>query len=162
MEQVVVALGSNLGDRLESIRKGGRFLERLAGEKIRKSSIWESEPVGPARYPFLNAAALIGTPIPPQELLSRLKEFESSLGRDESAGKWGPRIVDLDIIACGNLVLHTQNLIIPHPEYRNRLFVLLPMEELLPDWIDPGDGTPISRMTREAPAIMIRKRDDIW
>jgi 2-amino-4-hydroxy-6-hydroxymethyldihydropteridine diphosphokinase len=162
MEQVVVAVGSNLGDRLAMVKKAGIFLEKLSGSEIVKSSIWESEPVGGARYTFYNAAAVISTELQPTELLRSLKEFETKCGREKNYARWSPRILDLDIITFGNLVIETDNLIIPHPEYKKRLFVLLPMKEICPNQTDSSTHEPLGVIIKKAPEIEIHKTELEW
>lgn len=161
-ETVVIAIGSNLGDRIAAIRKTGVFLQALSEKPVQKASVWESEPVGAAKYTFLNTAARIETSLPPSGLLAKLKAFERACGREQNPVRWGPRIIDLDIICYGNLVIEQENLIIPHPEYSRRLFVLLPMKEILPEWQDPGSGKTIEENTRAAPDMIIRKTEQKW
>ncbi|WP_069130401.1 2-amino-4-hydroxy-6-hydroxymethyldihydropteridine diphosphokinase [Rhodohalobacter halophilus] len=161
MEQVIVAIGANLGDRLKSFQKAAHFLSELSDSPIKLASIWESEPVGPAKYTFLNSAIQITTDLSPGRLLKKLKEFEKLAGRTEST-RWGPRILDLDIISYGNLVIDNDTLIIPHPEYQRRLFVLLPMQELIPDWCDPQTGKTIQDLIESAPGMEIKKTDISW
>lgn len=162
MAKVIIAAGSNLGDRKYYLQRAGDFLSDLATTPVRKSSVWESEPVGPAEYTFLNSVALVTTPLQPEDLLSKLKHFEQTLGRETKPKRWGPRILDLDIISYNNLVIQTDTLIIPHPEYQNRLFVLLPMKELLPQWTDPVSGYTIQTMVLNAPDLEIKKTDYRW
>jgi 2-amino-4-hydroxy-6-hydroxymethyldihydropteridine diphosphokinase len=162
METVIIAAGSNLGNRLEYIRKAGTFLEQLSKGAVTKSSVWESEPVGGAKYPFYNSVAAITTDLEPAALLTKLKEFEQECGREAVPERWGPRILDLDIILYGNLVIDSETLIIPHPEYHQRRFVLLPMSE-----IDDGLTNPVSRksvkeLIPEAPDIDIHKSNFSW
>ncbi|MEX2585704.1 MAG: 2-amino-4-hydroxy-6-hydroxymethyldihydropteridine diphosphokinase [Balneolaceae bacterium] len=162
MAEIVIAAGSNLGNRQQLIRGAGRFLEKISEQSIEKSSIWESEPIGPAEYPFLNSIAIIETSLKPVELLTELKKFEQASGRSPTSVRWGPRLLDLDIIAWDNLVIQEENLIIPHPEYKNRLFVLLPLQELRPYWTDPEDGNGIESMITEAPQMRIYKTSEDW
>ncbi|MEX0995291.1 MAG: 2-amino-4-hydroxy-6-hydroxymethyldihydropteridine diphosphokinase [Balneolaceae bacterium] len=162
MAKVIIAAGSNLGDRLDYLQQAGKFLSDLTSRPPRKSSVWESDPVGPAEYTFLNTVAEVETDHSPEDLLSELKQFEQKLGRDANPKRWGPRILDLDIISYNNLVIQTDTLIIPHPEYHNRLFVLLPMKELLPKWTDPVSGAEIRTMIRNAPDLKINKTDYYW
>ncbi|MEX0770068.1 MAG: 2-amino-4-hydroxy-6-hydroxymethyldihydropteridine diphosphokinase [Balneolaceae bacterium] len=162
MAKVIVAAGSNLGDRRGYLEQAGEFLSSLSGFPLRKSSVWESEPVGPAEFSFLNTTALIETEQRPADLLSELKRFEQKLGRDANPKRWGPRILDLDIISYNNLVIKSDTLIIPHPEYQYRLFVLLPMKELLPEWTDPLSGKSIRTMIKNAPDLQIEKTDHSW
>jgi len=162
MAEVIIAAGSNLGDRREMLSRAGVFLQSLSNKPIETSSIWESEPVGPAEFSFYNSLAIIQSSLPPDELLKRLKEFEVACGRDRSPQRWGPRELDLDIIAYDNLVIHRENLIIPHPEYRKRLFVLLPLQELRPQWQDPEENTTILQLVNAAPPLRIRKTREAW
>ncbi len=163
MEEVTIALGSNLGDRLKVIREAAIFLENLSESKILKSSIWESEPVGGAKYPFLNCTARITTLLTPSVLLSTLKEYEIETGREKNPERWAPRILDLDIIRFGqNRILKSDDLEIPHPEFRKRLFVLLPMSETDPNWTDPVTGSGIEFLIDHAPKMDIHKTDHTW
>jgi 2-amino-4-hydroxy-6-hydroxymethyldihydropteridine diphosphokinase len=162
MEKVIIALGSNLGNRLETIRKAGIFLKNLSNDPVKKASIWESEPVGGALYPFYNTAAVITTSIKPVHLLSQLKKFERQCGRETNPVRWAPRILDLDIIGFGNLVIEEDSLIIPHPEYKKRLFVLLPMAEIAENWTDPQNGTNLAELIKNADTSEIHQTDLIW
>lgn len=162
MEQAVIAIGSNLGNRHEMIRKAGVFLNAISEEMSFKSSIWESEPIGGAKYTFYNAAALITTKHAPEDLLNDLKEFEMECGREKSHARWSPRILDLDIITYGNLVIESDNLIIPHSEYKKRRFVLYPMEEIIPGWIDTKSGKPLRAIIENAPDMKIQKTFLKW
>lgn len=162
MEPVIIALGSNLGDRHGILISAAKYLESISEGSIRKSSIWESEPVGPARYTFLNAVVKMHASQSPPELLTLLKSYEKRAGRNPSGKKWGPRLLDLDIITYGNLVIRDETLIIPHPEYTNRKFVLLPMKEVAPAWIDPESGRSIDQMVETAPEMSIEKTNLTW
>lgn len=163
MAEVIIAAGSNLGNKLHYLQQAGKFLDKLSLSAVKKSSIWESEPVGPeAEYPFLNTVALIRTNEHPEILLNKLKKFEYAMGRDSNPQRWHPRVLDLDIIAYEGLVIHKDNLIIPHPEYHQRLFVLLPMQEILPRWADPENKTSIDKMIEQAPEITIKKLNNDW
>ncbi len=162
MEPVIVAVGSNLGDRLSYIQKAGVFLSNLSDKTAIKSSIWESEPVGDAKYTFLNSVARIFTSVEPRELLGRFKDFEQTCGREKNPKRWGPRVIDLDLIGYGDLVIQQEDLIIPHPEYRKRLFVLLPLQEVDDEWRDPVTGIHIEKLTEEAPRMQINKTEYDW
>lgn len=162
MESVIIGVGSNLGERLQVLQQAGDFLESLSTGSIEKASIWESEPIGPAKFPFLNTVVKIETEKNPTQLLQLLKEFEQKMGREKKPERWGPRILDLDIIAFGDLVIQEENLIIPHSEYRRRLFVLLPLQEVDAKWMDPSTQTSISNMVNKAPDMQIHKTDHTW
>ncbi|PWN05836.1 2-amino-4-hydroxy-6-hydroxymethyldihydropteridine diphosphokinase [Rhodohalobacter mucosus] len=162
MDTVIIAAGSNLGDRHDYLKKAGKFLSELSEGIVKKSSIWESEPVGDAKYTFLNSAILIETTRKPDELLNLLKDFERKCGREKDPQRWGPRVLDLDIIGFGDLVIDRETLIIPHPEYHRRLFVLCPMMEIIPEWTDPRNQKGLREIVGKAPEIEIKKTDLRW
>ncbi len=162
MEPVIVAVGSNLGDRLSIIQQTGIFLEQLSEIPVEKASIWESEPVGPSKFHFYNTVAKIYTSLSPQKLLAKLKAFEHQMGREKNPERWGPRILDLDIIRYSDLVIQAESLIIPHPEFSRRLFVLLPMQEVDPNWQDPISGKTVSEVVKAAPEMDIHKTEYRW
>lgn len=137
-------------------------MEELSEGEIRKSSIWESEPVGGAKFDFLNCAARIETSLAPEKLLLQLKEFEQLCGREANPVRWGPRVIDLDLIGFGDLVIQQEGLIIPHPEYTKRLFVLLPLQEIDSEWNDPEIKKNIEQLTDEAPRMDITKTGYAW
>jgi len=162
MEQVIVAVGSNLGDRHGMLQHAGAFLDLISETQVIKSSVWESEPIGPSEHTFLNTVARISVSADPVNLLAVLKKFEVKSGRKNQHVKWGPRLLDLDIIAFGNLVIQTQTLIIPHPEYTKRLFVLLPLKEVDAEWNDPQTKTPIDTLIEETVEMQIHKTNMTW
>lgn len=165
MEACIIALGSNMGDRLSYLRRAVNFCRSLSSPGCPEpqcSAIYESEPIGPADAAFLNAAVLIQTPLRPRELLKRIKEFEASQGRDLNGLRWSNRPIDLDIISYGNQVIQEHELIIPHACYRERLFVLLPLRDLQPDWIDPVDGRSLSELLPAAPLMKLHPTTLTW
>lgn len=141
--QVVIALGSNLGDRLEYLRAARSSLSQRLSVSLHSAPVYESEPVGKADQPFLNTVVSFQTSLDPEKLLYICKDIERRLGRDHSAERWSNRPIDLDIITYGDKIVDTRFLTIPHPEYRKRLFVLLPLADLFPIWTDPITETPI-------------------
>ncbi len=127
---VVVALGSNLGDRQSTLQKALDALAPLFSPL--KAGPWlESEPWGPVPQPrFLNTVALGWTLRSPWEILHLLKTLERKLGR-QPGKRWGPRVVDLDLVFYGTLRMRTPTLMLPHPRYLERGFVLQPLLALL-------------------------------
>jgi 2-amino-4-hydroxy-6-hydroxymethyldihydropteridine diphosphokinase len=144
MTPVAVALGSNLGDRERNLRDAAA---RLAAsiQNLRMSSFHETAPVGVGLQPmFLNAAAVGDTGLSAEALLAELIAIERGLGRERP--HWGaPRTIDLDLILYNEAVIDLPSLTVPHPRFRERRFVLAPLAEIAPDWVDP-----VSRLTVQA------------
>jgi 2-amino-4-hydroxy-6-hydroxymethyldihydropteridine diphosphokinase len=103
------------------------------------SRVYETAPVGPAQPDFLNAAALVTTDLPPERLLDALLAIEASLGRARRE-RWGPRVIDLDILWIDGVAFETPRLVVPHPHLHERAFALAPMLELVPAATDPRTG----------------------
>ena len=162
MAQVVIALGSNLDDPLKQLTKAKEFLASLSLEEITVSPIYQSEPIGPSDSDFLNAIAIITSELSPQELLELLKLQEQRQGRPTRYPKWTARTLDLDIIAYNRLVIETDSLIIPHADYTQRLFVLLPLKDVFQSWEDPKTAQHIDKLITLAPEIRISKTNLDW
>jgi 2-amino-4-hydroxy-6-hydroxymethyldihydropteridine diphosphokinase len=140
--RVFVGLGSNLGDRELNLRRALVRLEQLGS--VRVSAFRETDPVGVTDQPkFLNAAAELATDLSPRELLERLLEIERELGRDRATERrWGPRVIDLDLLLFGEEAIDEPGLTVPHPRLADRRFVLEPLCELNEDLALP-DGTRV-------------------
>ena len=130
-----IGLGSNLGDRRANLQQAVSLLRQLPLTSLQRASfLYETEPQLLTQQPrFLNAAAAISTSLPPQELLSRLKLIEQQLGRPvgREAQRYGPRVLDLDILLYGDAQLQTASLSLPHPLLASRLFVLAPLADIV-------------------------------
>ena len=136
-----IGIGSNQGSPADACREGVRNLSEMPGVRLlRCSSLYRTEPVGPRDQPwFVNAVAEIRTSLAPRMLFDGLKGIERRMGRTEGP-KWGPRLIDLDLLLYGQEVLHEQDLVIPHPELHRRRFVLVPLCELASYAIHPAFG----------------------
>jgi len=145
--EVFLSLGANLGDRLVTLRKAVQELNALDKiSVVAVSSVYETEPWGLMDQPkFLNIALEIETAFTPLELLHAIKILEQELGRSPGV-RWGPRIVDIDIILLGNTVIRTPELTVPHEHFRERHFVLAPLAEIAPDAVDPETGNTIAAL----------------
>ena len=136
MTLAYVGLGANLGEREASIRDASE----LIGAR-RLSTIRETEPWGMTDQPsFLNAVAEVVWEGTARELLARLLEVERELGRVRDGTRWGPRLIDLDLLVFGAETIDEPGLRVPHPELARRAFVLEPLAELVPDLDVPGMG----------------------
>lgn len=142
MTKAFVALGSNLDDPRAQVLRGFDALSRLPGTQLlARSRFYRSAPWGVTDQPeFVNAAAEIETKLAARELLDALLGIEHAAGRDRSGARWGPRVLDLDLLLHGNLECEQPGLTLPHPHLHERAFVLLPLNELAPDLEVPGQG----------------------
>jgi 2-amino-4-hydroxy-6-hydroxymethyldihydropteridine diphosphokinase len=146
-----LSLGSNLGERQDNLREA---LEKLSSsgeiEVLRVSSLYETKPVGYTDQPdFLNLVAEIATTLEPHALLRRCLEVENEMGRMREE-RWGPRLIDLDVLLYGDLVIDNEELVLPHPLMLERAFVLVPLLELAPELAMP-DGRRIVGSLEELP-----------
>ncbi len=149
--RAVIALGANLGNRKNTLEDAWRLLNNFPEiETKRLSSFLENDPVGgPEDQPkFLNAAGLLHTSLLPIELLNRLNQIEADFGRTRQI-HWGPRTLDLDLIFYDDLIINTERLTLPHPLFSKRLFVLIPLTEIVPDFIDPVTKHTVSFLLKE-------------
>lgn len=140
-----IGLGSNLGKRLGNIRSAIAALEQVPGIAITQvSSIYETDPVGNVKQPkFLNSVVEIETRLTALELLMTLQRIEKHMGRVRQA-KWEPRVIDLDILYYDQMVIESDGLSIPHSEAVKRAFVMIPLLEISPDFIDPATKKRLS------------------
>jgi 2-amino-4-hydroxy-6-hydroxymethyldihydropteridine diphosphokinase len=134
--QVYLSTGTNLGEREQNLNNALTALSQgIAVSAV--SSIYKTEPWGFTDQPaFLNQVVEGATPLSPQQLKSFIKHIESGLGRTPTF-QYGPRVIDIDILSYGDLVLDEPDLVIPHPRIAERAFVLVPLAEIAPDWLHP-------------------------
>ena len=144
--RVAVALGSNLGDRQSHLDFAARHLGSIL-TNLRVSSFYETAPLGvPGPQPaFLNAAAIGDTPLSPRELLDALLAIERDRRR-ERPFPGAPRTLDLDLVLFGDQVVDEPDLIVPHPRFRERRFVLEPLAEIAPAMVDPISGKTVEEL----------------
>lgn len=142
---VYLALGSNLGDRLENLKQAIASLPPQMDVKA-KSHVYETPPWGYEDQPrFLNQVLKTQTYLQPEQLLKHIKRLEVALGR-KATFRNGPRMIDIDILMYDDLVLNTSILTLPHPHMHERGFVLLPMMDIAPDVIHPLSGKTVREM----------------
>lgn len=145
---VAVALGSNVGDRRGTLTAAIAALASFISD-LRASSFHDTPFVGGEAQPsVLNAAVCGRTTLEPHRLLERLLALEQVFGRTRPYGG-APRTLDLDLILYGDRLIDEPGLVVPHPRFRERLFVLLPLAEIAADWRDPGTGKTVGELLRE-------------
>jgi 2-amino-4-hydroxy-6-hydroxymethyldihydropteridine diphosphokinase len=138
-----IALGSNLGDSLTILQQACASLAETEGiELISCSSWYQTQPIGPPQPDYLNGCVLVKTKLSPLDLLKCLWQIEQQFGRERKE-RWGARTLDLDIILYDNLIMNNPDLQIPHPRMRERAFVLIPLAEIAPNWLEPVTGEKI-------------------
>ena len=155
-----IAIGANLGDRAATMREAIRRLSATEGVRVVAcSSAYDTAPVGPPDQPrYLNAAAAVETTLGARALLGVLLDIERTLGRERSSTRWTARTIDLDIVLFGECVRETGDLSLPHPRFRERAFVLVPLAEIAADARDPVTGERVESLLRACPG----RSDAIW
>jgi 2-amino-4-hydroxy-6-hydroxymethyldihydropteridine diphosphokinase len=134
-----IGIGSNVGDREAFVRRGVEEIGASEGITLEKvSSVYATAPIGgPPQRSFINLVVKIDTTLSPRELLDTLQGIEQKIGREPSDIRWGPRVVDLDILTLGDEKVSEPDLEIPHPRMKERRFVLIPLLEIDSDAADP-------------------------
>ncbi len=142
MKQAWIGLGANLGRPKTTLNSALVALDRLPNIQVSAvSPAYWTPPWGVLEQPdFLNAVARLTTAMSAPDLLSRLLDIEAQLGRERGQQRWGPRMIDLDLLLIGDQVLDSPDLTLPHPRLHERAFVLLPLSDLAPDLEVPGRG----------------------
>lgn len=136
-DHVFLLLGSNLGDRFQVMAAARESIAEQAGTIVSQSAIYETEPWGITDQPaFLNQVLELRTTLPPEELLRIVLNIEHELGRVRYE-RWGARIIDIDLLYFGHIVLDGARLTLPHPRIQDRRFVLAPLAEVAPDFMHP-------------------------
>lgn len=147
---VLLSLGSNLGDRKKHIKSALKKLEASGLKILSVSSYYETEPVGkPGQPPFINIVCRAETSHSPFVLLDICQEIETVSGR-MNKGDGSPRTIDIDILMHGKAKISTQRLTLPHPGMYLRNFVLIPLREIHPEFVDPDTGQGIDQLILES------------
>jgi 2-amino-4-hydroxy-6-hydroxymethyldihydropteridine diphosphokinase len=154
MVRVVLGFGGNMG---ASQKVFSECLQALAavGQVFAVSRLWRTRAVGPPQPDYLNAAAMIEWPAGPRALIARCLELEAAAGRDRSVeARWGPRVLDIDLLLAENVVCRGPTLTLPHPRLHERRFALEPAAEVAPDWAHPLLGRTVLELAED-----VRKRE---
>jgi len=156
---VFLSLGSNMGNRAVNLRTAATLIEKEIGKIAKSSHLYETQPWGNTEQDaFLNQVVMANTTLDPREILEAITRIEREMGR-QRAEKWGPRLIDVDILFYGKRVIRDKGLEIPHPELHQRAFVLVPMMELDPEFEHPILKKPIDELymecTDESTVVML-------
>ena len=145
--KVAVAFGSNLGDRERYLREAVEELRSFISD-LTSSTFYDTAPIGVGDQPrFLNAAAIGATTLSARALLERLLSIEAKFGRTRPH-PGAARTLDLDLILYGDQIIEERDLTVPHPRFRERRFVVEPLAEIAPDWIDPVTKRTVNDLMR--------------
>jgi len=159
MVACAIALGANLDNPQHTL--GAAFQALHCPPNLRlvaQSPLYQTAPVGPPQPDYINACALVETALSPQEVLTTLLHIEQQFGRVRRQ-RWGPRSLDLDLLFYGQQVIDTPSLQVPHPRLRDRAFVLVPLAEIAPDWVDPITGRTVQTLSQAIDQTGVRRLD---
>lgn len=150
MANCAIALGSNLGNSLDILENALTAIASTPGIEIKHTSSWyQTKPVGniEPQPDYLNGCAVLEVAQNPPELLTLLQATEIQFGRVRTE-RWSARTLDLDLLLYDDLILNTPDLIIPHPRMHERAFVLVPLAEIAPNWIEPVSKVKIAQLLK--------------
>lgn len=154
MNKVILSLGSNLGERFKNLEIALNLIGQNIGEIETRSSIYKTEPWGIREQPeYLNMVVMVNTPLTAIQILSQINNIEKKLQRVRHF-KWGSRTIDIDILFYNDEIINTKELIVPHPEIRNRRFVLIPLLEIIPEFIHPVLNCPLRELIKNCPDLL--------
>lgn len=151
MTRSLLAVGANLGDRAATLRKALELIAALPSTQLLARSTWhETVPVGgpEGQASFYNGAILVETPLAPHDLAAAMQDIERQLGRERLV-RWDARTIDIDLLLCGDQIVDTADLQIPHPRMSFRQFMLAPATEIAGEMVDPTSGWTISALLHQ-------------
>jgi 2-amino-4-hydroxy-6-hydroxymethyldihydropteridine diphosphokinase len=154
-----LGLGSNVGDRRDNLQAAAAALRERGVDVLAASSVYETEPVGEVldQRAFFNACLRVRTALDPEALLDVCKAVERELGRAPGGVRHGPRPIDVDVLLLGDETYRSERLTLPHEQVTSRRFVLVPLLELAPDLVVPGDGAAADALAGLGPGQDVRR-----
>lgn len=161
LNRVVLCIGGNLGDRMANLGETADFVLFNIGDIVQSSGIYESPGWGMENVPdFLNQVLVVETELDPAGLLAEIAELEEFYGRQRIKGKYASREMDVDILFFNDEIIHEENIDIPHPRMHERMFVLKPLSEILPEYIHPELKKTVEQLWKECTDTANVKRID--
>jgi 2-amino-4-hydroxy-6-hydroxymethyldihydropteridine diphosphokinase len=158
--RAAIGLGSNLGDSKAILEAGLKSLANHPGLMLQaQSPVYQTVAVGPPQPDYLNLCALFATRLDPETFLQTLLQTEAQFGRVRRE-RWGPRLLDLDLLLFDDLILDRPHLQIPHPRMRERAFVLVPLNDIAPTWIDPVSKKSIADLVKQVDCSGVTRLGD--
>ncbi|MDZ7816330.1 MAG: 2-amino-4-hydroxy-6-hydroxymethyldihydropteridine diphosphokinase [Planctomycetota bacterium] len=147
--QVLLSLGSNIGERQRQILHATARIASVEGLELQAlSDLVETEPVGPRQPPYINAAALVSCQLPPRQLLAICQQLELEAGRKRDV-RWRPERLDIDIVLFGQRRIYSVSLVVPHPRFRQRAFVLDVAAQVAAEFRDPVTGKTVRELCED-------------
>jgi 2-amino-4-hydroxy-6-hydroxymethyldihydropteridine diphosphokinase len=164
MNKVFLLIGGNMGDRLQNLHQAIALLSATCGPVIQQSAVYETAAWGKTdQAAFLNQALLLNTSLSAQELITAVLLVEERMGRHR-AEKFGPRVIDIDIMFYNDAVINEPHLTIPHPQMQNRRFALVPLNELAPKMVHPVLNKTLEELLQECkdelPVVLFEMRNE--
>lgn len=158
LNRALIALGSNIGDKVATLRNAVEAIDRLPGTEVTaKSAIYRTPPWGKTDQDwFANAVVAVDTALTPDEALDACLAIEAAMGRLRRE-RWGPRVIDLDLLTHGDSIIRSERLTLPHPRIAERAFVLIPLSDVAPDFALVGE--PIATLIARLDAAGIERID---
>lgn len=157
IRQSAIALGSNLGDSQLILQGALSTIAATPEISLQACSFWyQTKAIGPPQPDYINGCALLQVNISPQQLLETLLAIETQFGRVRTE-RWAARSLDLDLLLYDDLIVDTPTLTIPHPRMRERAFVLVPLADIAPQWVDPVSGKAIAELLKDVDCTGVRK-----
>lgn len=161
MQNVLLSLGANLGNPADMIRRATELIRINVMSDARLSPLYETQPVGfTDQPPFINAAVCGTSQLTPLEIHDACKMIERQLGRRQRQ-RWHEREIDIDVILVGNVIHDDEDVHIPHQRMHERLFVLMPACDILPDAVCPRTGKSLKQLLQECPDELSKPRQ-VW
>lgn len=154
---VYLGLGSNMGNRAANLKTAAGLINNLIGKTAKASHVYETQPWGNTEQDyFYNQVLMVNTTLDPRDLLAAIAKIEREMGRERKV-KWGPRVIDIDVLFYGKRIVRDKGLEIPHPELHKRNFVLVPLMEIAGEYEHPVLKQPIDElfMASEDPSEVV-------